>query len=92
MGEGFRLEPILGKWQLLALDLALMPIGLAEKRLFCEGTVTRDGHVLGSVLCGRQTVHVPVAAFGDMCELVPPDEVKEGAMQDILLSRTPCMF
>lgn len=31
------LEPILDKWQLLGLDLALMPIGAAKRRLRVRG-------------------------------------------------------
>lgn len=55
-----------------------------------EGAARRDGDDMGPVSCGRQTLQVPISAFGETGEVVPSDQAEE-AVQDNKVSQTPCM-
>lgn len=86
--EELRMEPILEKWQLLVLDLALISIRLVKRRLRARA----PGYMMELFICGRQTVQIPVAVFGKTREVMPPHQADEEAVQDNLPSLTPCLF
>lgn len=46
----------------------------------------------GPIICGKQSVHLVVEAFGAEREIFTPDQVEEVAVKEILLQRAPRMF
>ena len=57
----------------------------------CDGGDVVDTRV-GPIMCGRQTVHLRVEAFGAESSVVPPDQAEEVAVKENLLQRSPRMF
>lgn len=48
--------------------------------------------VVGSIMCGGQTVHVAVGAFGLTSDALPPDQAEGVVVNENLLQSSPPML